>query len=261
MHCTYFIFDREYPAKNILTLLGSVVANPRRPLDNYIPRNNDENTASLSSSELDVMMEKPAKIHAESIKTAEGRLNLQKVFGMSAGTDKDDVYDLWSPEINTYALKQHGNVFSIVKSNNESELRELLDKHGGTVYMMMSLKIALNPTLIRKQTNTMSMGSKVTIPVLEASNLSLGLGDPEISAGFKSLKEAALESLGCDELAFAAEYCEIKKRLGFVSLKKGVRRTLIKSDVVKHVSGRGLAFGDETVQESKSNENEGGGYV
>jgi hypothetical protein len=41
---TFLVFDREYPAKNLLPVLRRVVAQPRKPTDSYAPRNMDHST-------------------------------------------------------------------------------------------------------------------------------------------------------------------------------------------------------------------------
>ena len=130
---SFFVFDREYPASNLLPLLGRVVAKPRRPLDGYVPRHDTSNDklAYLSSFTLDLVTEKPGKVHAESVKSAGGRLGLQKIFGISADSDVDATYELSSSEIKTLALEQHLDVFNLIYKEHNSDLEALLTDSGG----------------------------------------------------------------------------------------------------------------------------------
>ena len=126
---------------------------------------------------------------------------------------------------------------------------------------MVAIKTALKPKLIRRGKITTLARANATLPVIEATTGTpnpQNVGNPQISAHFKTSRSSALHSTGNGELAFAAEYIEITRKSDLTfDLKKGFTvNKKLKSKGVKRASGRGLAFGEEESEDEEDGGNE-----
>jgi hypothetical protein len=277
---TFLILDEEQPAKDAIGLLGRVVAQPRRPFDGFRPQKSvpqtdadtDSDTsrrAFLADQTLRVKVERKAKVTAKTIRTGEAHARLTKFFGFGAKTEANATYNLSSDYIKTIALDQYEDTYKILRQNYESEVSELMDKVDGPVYMMVALKTALNPEYRRHASGEASGEGHVRVPVDKIAGQPIpALGEIGGDVTMKLDKTSTLEATAEEEVAFAAEYCEIVRisTYEFHLKSRPSRRIKEKIKPVSRWSGKHLAFGgveSDSAEDDRNvgSEDKGDGYI
>ncbi|KUJ19551.1 uncharacterized protein LY89DRAFT_683375 [Mollisia scopiformis] len=212
----------------------------------------------LDEFEVDQVI-KSDKIRAENVRRAGAKVSLQKLFGMEVDGEGSESVLFESNKTRTLALEQFENVFESFRGRFATELDEYLDKRaGGKAYLMITLKTGGKLKITRNNKGYILGSTHGKIPVGAATGAGDTPVDPEASIHIKLSRSSALNSTGVNEVAFAAEYCEIVRvsKLDF-KLRGGVskkRNTTLKN--VVNFSGSGLAFGHEDEDEDDDEDEE-----
>lgn len=246
MSRTFCVFDAEYAVSDSLPLLGRLVANPRRPLDNFRPRV-DQKFSIADNFKLGVVSEKSTSISTEAIRVAKTDIGLGTVFGLASSTDKKSTYAISTEELKTYALQQCNDAWETLERDYETEMRSFVETNKGKAYFMVSLKTAVKSSIKRGEEHKISGGGKISIPLTAATGGAVPpfISDPRAEVEVNWSKEKTIKGVFQGEVALAAEYRVVALASEYkFSFQKLVSRKQILEDKGPFESkGSTLAFG------------------
>jgi hypothetical protein len=254
MSRTFCVFDFEHEASKILPLIGRLVGNPRRPLQDYRPKIDRSQQADQKSPipdkfEYDVVSQKSTTKTIDAARTAKAKAGLGTLFGIDTGTDKNSTYVVSTDELKTYALQQVNDAWETVEEEFETDMKNFVGKHKGKAYFMVSLATATNSYIQRGGTDATSLGGGVSLPLapLTSGAVPPSLFDPSVTLKIGGSNKITNKGEFEGEFAFAAEYRVISLATDYdFSLKKLWSRKQLLEDKGLFESKRGaLAFGGD----------------
>jgi hypothetical protein len=246
MSGTFVVFHTEAPARAGISLLGRLVADPRRPLSKYRPTIDQSPFPDQKSPIIDIVMQKSTTVSAEAIKKASLIAGLGPVIDGHASTNNNITYSLTAEELKTYTMQQVSDAWKTVHEGNDAEMMEFVKGNKGKAYFMVSIKTAIKSSFDRSKGGQTSGGLKVCIPLAALnSGVMPALLDPQVGFEVGQGKNTTTQGILDDEMAFAAEYLVVALVPGFsMSLKKLIsRRQFLEDKGYYEQPGRaGLAF-------------------
>lgn len=276
----WIILQGEYTAHNALTYIGRIVTDPARPGNDFVPDIDRKTVSSdeLTARRLQQLEEvKPFMLHTVVGKTSEegilatvegtvsGRLKIPAIIGGGGKKVEEDEWAMKSERTRTLGLEQHVEVLQTVQTKFKETIEAFIEKHGHerSYYLMVGLKIALNPQYDNKAFASKSVDTQGTIPVAQTTTAATGLpmpssANPEASMEYTQTATSAVNESVKGEVAFAAEYIELEIDQGGVLRlfrKKEIKKKL-RSKGLKNFRGEALAFGSGSEDEDDEDEDD-----
>jgi hypothetical protein len=254
MSRTFCVFDTEHEAIKSLPLLGHLVANPRRPFDNYRPKidwsqQSDRTSPMPDKFQYDVVSQKSTTKTIDAAKTAKAKAGLGPLFSLDSGTENKSKYMLSTDELKTYALQQVNDAWEAVEGDFEEEMQNFVKTHKGKAYFMVSLVTATNSYIEREDTRGKSGGGKANLPLglISSGVIPPSLLDPSVEVEIDRSNSTTNKGKFEGEFALAAEYRVVALVSQYeLSLRKLVSRKKLLEDKGTFESKRGgLAFGGD----------------
>lgn len=205
MSRTFCIFDTEHGIDDSLPLLGRLVANPRRPLDDYQP---DKKSPMPDNFKHEVVSQKSTSMTTEAIRTVKVAAGLGALVGLESSTDTKYTYTISADEFKTYALQQCNNSWEALKQKYETEIKDFIRTHQGKAYFIVSLKTATKSIIERGAEQGTSGGGKGSIPLAAATGGAVPpfIGDPNAEVNVGGSTSTTIKGEIDREVALAAEY-------------------------------------------------------
>jgi hypothetical protein len=245
MSGTFVVFHTEAPASAGISLLGRLVADPRRPLSKYRPTIDQPPFPDQKSPIIDIVVQKSTTVSAEAIKRASVVAGLGPIIDGQASTNNNNTYSLTAEVLKTYTMQQVSDAWKTMKEGNE-QMMDFVKGNRGKAYFMVSIKTAIKSSFDRNKGGQTSGRLKGCIPLaLLTSGVIPTLLDPQVGFEVGQGKSTTAQGILDDEVAFAAEYLVVAWVPGFnMSLKKLIsRRQFLEERGYYEQPGRaGLAF-------------------
>jgi hypothetical protein len=250
MSGTFCVFSAESPASACLALLGRLVADPRRPLQNYRPAIDNPQQPDQKSPIIDIVTQKSTTMSTEAIKKASVIAGLGTIIDGDSNADNSIRYSITADELKTYSMQQVSDAWKTVKEGNDMELTNFVKGNKGKAYFMVSIKTAIKPSVDSGKENQKSVGLKGSVPLVALTSgvVPALLGDPHVGVDVSKGSNTNTKGVFVDEIAFAAEYRVVALVSEFkMSFQKLVsRKQFLEDKGVLEQSGRGrLAFGGD----------------
>jgi len=265
MSRTFCVFDTELKVSDSLPLIGRLVADPRRPLNNYRPRRSqqpDQKSPIPDNFKLNVVSQNSTSASTEAIRTAKADAGLGSIFELAFATDTKSTYAISANELKTYALEQYNDTWETVKREYETEIRSFVEMNNGKAYFMVSLKTATTSVIERGEEHKKSGGGEISIPLTAVTGGAVPpfISDPHARSEGIWSKSTTNKGVFEAEVALAAEYRVINLVSKYkLSSTKLISRKQILEDKGLFEQSRegGLAFSGE--DDSDAEEDSDGG--
>lgn len=205
---TFVILDQDLSAKDSSHLLGRLVKNVRRPLDSYLPARTSP-LPFLSTYVLDAKLEPNTSINLSYLKTTSTTTRLASLLGLSIANEADSrtSFTLSSKVCRTVALEQHELVFAELMQHHGQEIHAALRQSGRALYLVVGMKTALKPLIVRtRESNAgVTVGAKIEVRVNGAGAMSMEMGTTQ-KRSYNTLLEAVVDG----ERTFALQYYPVR---------------------------------------------------
>ncbi|KAH8683839.1 hypothetical protein BGZ61DRAFT_534534 [Ilyonectria robusta] len=258
---TWAVFDEDIAASQGLKLLGCVVSDVRRPLDNFCPALDAAKTLDYDAT-LDVKSEPNLRLSLSAIKSNRAAAMLASLLNLEISAEQEESYELTTALAKTFQVQQHQNLWTKTLSAYGDQIRAFARSPAGQkgLYFLVGIRTAMRPEMTR--TNIDGSGHRIAA---DTSVLEQAMGVPVplagqlgVDLGFTTTQSTLLSSTRRGERAFAAEYCKLKwTAKGIVLEPRGklrLRRELVQGDVVafgkRKLAFSGGADGDDEDEES-----------
>ncbi|KAJ6262636.1 hypothetical protein Dda_3448 [Drechslerella dactyloides] len=211
---SFVVFAGSYDAADFSRLLGTVVIDPCRPLDNYAPALASKSPLSyIDEYRLNVSRDTVNLIKTKALRETSAATTLVTLFSLGKDWAKVNTYELKSDDIKTFSIEQKPAAFESLKEAHGDELDEFLRKYGPTGYMLVGFKSANNPDIKTeyKVGKENSAGFSTEGIVTAATGIPFA-GDVGIEVSRSQAVKSALQSSLEGERVFAGQYIKITLR-------------------------------------------------
>ncbi|KAH7146174.1 hypothetical protein EDB81DRAFT_794624 [Dactylonectria macrodidyma] len=244
---TWAVFDEDIAASQGLKLLGCIVSDVRRPLDNFCPALNAEDMRDyMHDATIGIKSEPNLRLSLNTIKSSRAAGMLASLLNLDIGSEQKESYELTTALAKTFQVQQHQNLWTKALSSHGDQVRAFARSSAGQkgLYFLVGIRTAMRPEMTR--TNLDSSSGHGTTALEQALGAPVPLtGKVGVDLGFTTTQSTVLSSTVRGERAYAAEYCKLKwTAKGIVLEPRGklrLRRELVQGDVVAF-GKRKLAF-------------------
>ncbi|KAF3906055.1 hypothetical protein ABW21_db0207204 [Orbilia brochopaga] len=208
---SFVVFAESYDATDFSRLLGTIVIDPCRPLDNYAPAVASKSPLPcIDEYRLTVARDTVNVIKTKALRETSAATTLATLFSLGKDWTKTNAYELKSDDIKTFSLEQKPSAFEALKGAHGPELTEFLRKAGPTGYMLVGFKSANNPNIKTeyKAGKEKSAGFSTEGIVTATTGIPFA-GDVGIEFSRGLTVKSALQSSLEGERVFAGQYIKI----------------------------------------------------
>ena len=261
---SYVVFDEQYSVAEIIRLLGVVVTDTCRPLDNFAPYiQPNEQLPFIDEYKLSQRTETNVYIKTSAIRDTAAEANIASIFGLSGSWSTKESFVLRTEKLRNVSLERYGQAFQKLIDLHGDSVRHLLrerDGHDGG-YMLIGFKIAKAPTTKKETTRATAASAESSTEGIAAA-----LGSPlpvngSVSASHSTTREAILQSTTEDERVFAGLYVKLAWKVRGIEIlptgKIRFRRQVVQKGIAYPKQDK-LAFarGDDSEEDSDVDEDE-----
>ena len=264
----YVVLEQDLPAKYAASLLGLVVTDVRRPLDEYEPitlsGKEPDSLPLVKKYMLEPKLEKDVTIRPNRVRRHRARLALLQFFGLDGLMGTREAYELKSKSVVTYEVQRYPKLMEELMQQHGDEVTGLMGRASaqGGVFMVIGCKTASNATVQHGNAGTSSARGtgKVIAPDPVSgggATQSVPVAEGEVSTEHSWSSIVAGTATG--QRVFAAEYCEIRwKKTGFDLGPPGVVKfkKVVRNKGIKTYGSEALSFGGEPDELSSSDDDE-----
>ncbi|KAK6340520.1 hypothetical protein TWF696_008846 [Orbilia brochopaga] len=211
---SFVVFAESYDAADFSRLLGTIVIDPCRPLDNYAPALASKSPLPfIDDYRLNVNRDTVNVIKTKALRETSAATTLVTLFSLGKDWAKSNTYELKSDDIKTISIQQKPAAFEALKDSHGEELTELLRKYGPIGYMLVGFKSANNPDIRTeyKAGKENSAGFSTEGIITAATGIPFA-GDVGIEVSKAQSVKSALQSSLEGERVFAGQYIKIALR-------------------------------------------------
>ncbi|KAI9858697.1 MAG: hypothetical protein M1813_007329 [Trichoglossum hirsutum] len=273
---TFAVLEREVAIKDSKSLLGSVVTDVRRPLDNYEPDlgpgpHLEEPLSFVQDYLVTVKEERPAVIRASATRGSSVRATLSQLFRVELGNGSNQMYSLRSDIVKTYEVQQHERLLEQLMNLYGERIKTLSQRPSARsgIFMAVAFKTAVNPTILRDAQITASEGVSVVAPLALPAVAMPAATVADGGLTFTQSWSSARASITQGEIVFAVQYCELVGTvtgftLGTSEVRDGAARLTFQREFRskglrtygKNVLALGSDDDDESSEEGQQHEND-----
>ncbi|KAL6408697.1 hypothetical protein AUP68_07641 [Ilyonectria robusta] len=145
---TWAVFDEDIAASQGLKLLGCVVSDVRRPLDNFCPAVDAAKTLDCDAT-LDVKSEPNLRLSLSAIKSNRAAAMLASLLNLEISSEQEESYELTTALAKTFQVQQHQNLWTKTLSAYGDQIRAFARSPAGQkgLYFLVGIRTAMRPEM------------------------------------------------------------------------------------------------------------------
>jgi len=216
---TYVLFESPFSSAETGEMIGRFVANPGRPLDDFVPKDIEKLSTilhSLPSPPLEGPIE-DVITQLSSLTNANAIAKVQGIFGISGDVSRSRNRNLSAKKVIIRKAQQHFDLFDALMADKDikASVMSMLAKLGAA-YMVVSTKSVFEAEMTVEDVTAHAVTAQANCPIpMDPTGMAMSVA---IGAGVESGRTWFEKYAAKEEKLYAIEYRKIKQKRGPLGL-------------------------------------------